>query len=52
MRLDPKRAITKQDCIIYEEGMIEAWNHIQNICKMCIKAHKEEIKRLSKKAKK
>jgi hypothetical protein len=46
MRLNPNRAITKQDCIIYEEGMIEAWKHIQNICRLCIKAHKEEIRRL------
>lgn len=43
------RKITFQDRIIYEQGMIEAWKHIQNICRLCIKAHKEEIKKLKKK---
>lgn len=52
MRLDSERAITKQDCIIYEEGMIDGWKHIQNICKVCIKTHKEEIKKLARRKKK
>ncbi len=46
MRLDPDRTITIQDCIIYEEGMIDGWKHIKNICNLCIKVHKKEIKRL------
>jgi len=35
-----------QELLIYDEGTIEAWRHIRNICNLCIKARKEEIKRL------
>jgi hypothetical protein len=34
---------------MFEKGMIEGWKHIQNICKICIKAHKETIKELKNK---
>ena len=36
----------------FEHGMIEAWKHIMQLCKNCIKAHRQEIqhrKRLYKK---
>ena len=32
----------------FEKGMIEAWRHIRHVCNGCIKAHKEEIKRIRK----
>jgi hypothetical protein len=40
-----------QELIIYEKGMIEAWRHIKTICNLCIRAHKEEIKRLKSRKK-
>jgi uncharacterized membrane protein len=36
------------DRIAYECGMIEAWMHIKVLCNSCIKAHREEIKKLRK----
>jgi len=32
--------------IAFEKGMIEAWRHIRSVCNSCIKAHKEELKRI------
>lgn len=32
----------------FEKGMIEAWRHIRHVCNGCIKAHKEEMKRIKK----
>jgi len=43
MKFKPKPL---QELIIYEKGMISAWEHIKTICNLCIKAHQGEIKRL------
>jgi len=40
-----------EKAIIFEKGMIEAWKHIKNICNLCIKSHKEEIKKLKSRKK-
>lgn len=34
--------------VAFEEGMIKAWQHTRVLCNSCIKAHKEEIKKLKK----
>ena len=47
MKLKPKPL---QEYLIYEKGMISAWEHIRTICNLCVKAHKEEIKRFCIKA--
>jgi len=32
--------------IAFEKGMIEGWIHLRSVCNSCIKAHKEELKRI------
>jgi len=46
MKFKPK---PQQELLIFDKGMISAWEHIKTICNLCIRAHKEEIKRLKRK---
>ena len=48
MKKKDLREISLGDCIVFEEGMIEAWKHVKNICNVCINVHKKEMVRLRK----
>jgi len=39
--------ISKKERLAFENGIIEGWRHIKAICNSCIKAHREEKKRLN-----